>query len=116
VTKAERFQLFIKQLKAAPSADSAAAAFVLISSTLNEVEDKWSGKPFAPNWQDDGRMYPPHEDMARPVDDHVTEYRSFAHNTFIGSNGAFEIVRRKGMLVEISKAGKDGKHLKRAKA
>ena len=116
LTKRERFELFIERLESAPAADSKEAALVLIGATLNGIEDEFSGVPFAPEkWQDDGRLYPPQEDYAGPEIDGVTEYRSLAHSTFIGANGAIEIIRRSDGHNEISKAGWDRKRLKRPK-
>jgi hypothetical protein len=81
VTKAERFLLFLSQLSPVPSVDSGDAALGLITSTLNRVEDEWSGSPFAPTrWQDDGRLYPPDPDYARPVNESLTEYRHVAQH------------------------------------
>jgi hypothetical protein len=112
--KSERFRLFIRALKSAPRASSTAEALELIRSTLNRIEDEHSGTSFAPErWRDDGRLYPPEEDAARPIGNSLIEYRSFAHSTYIGANGAFEIVRRKDQHTEISKAGKDAMRIKR---
>jgi len=110
--KSERFRLFIRALRSARRAHSAGAALELICSTLNRIEDEHSGVPFAPErWRDDGRLYPPEEDMARPIGNLLIEYRSFAHSTYIGADGAFEIVRRSDGHMEISKPGKDGKRI-----
>jgi len=49
--------------------------------------------------------------MARPIGNLLIEYRSFAHSTYIGADGAFEIVRRSDGHMEISKPGKDGKRI-----
>lgn len=95
--------------------NSADAALKLIRDTLNGVEDEWSGTPYSPEkWQDDGRLYPPNEDFARPISDSVKEFRHVSHSTFIATNGAFEIVRRRDGHVEIAKAGRDRDRLKRS--
>jgi len=114
MTKAERFRIFIERLKSASAVGSAQTALALITSTLNAVEDEFSGVPFAPErWQDDGRLYPPQKDFARPISEDLTEYRSVAHSTFVAANGAFEIVRRQSGEIEIAKAGLDRKRLRR---
>jgi hypothetical protein len=108
--KRERLDLFFERLSAADQAADDVEAFLLISRILNEVEDEYSGVPFDPeNWKDDGRLYPPLKDNARPVNGRpdLTRYRSRNHNTFIRENGAIAI-RALGGDVIFEKAGKDG--------
>ena len=97
-SKAERLTIFIARLEACPAFTSQQEAMEGLASTLNGVEDEFSGVPFDPEaWESDGRMYPPQEDSARPdpLREGVTVYRSRGHSTFIGANGAVEIVVRK---------------------
>lgn len=81
---------------------------------MNGVEDEFSGVLFNPEaWKSDGRMYPPQEDFAQPDPFRagVTVYRSRGHSTFIGANGAVEIVvRKQGRLdaIEYQREGADG--------
>ena len=94
LSKDVRFRLFLDRLHAAAPTASHDEAFALIATTLNAIEDEDSGVPADPaNWQFDGRMYPPQADMARPLPGMpgVIVYRSRAHRTFIGANGAFAI-------------------------
>lgn len=110
IGKRERLDLFFERLSAADPAADAEEAFLLISRILNEVEDEYSGVTFDPeNWKDDGRLYPPLKDNARPVNGRpdLTRYRSRGHNTFIRENGAIGIRALGGELI-FEKAGKDG--------
>lgn len=114
LNKEERFQIFLQRLEGAPNAGSAEEAFFLLSSVLNGVEDEFSGVTAEPaRWKQDGRMYPPHQDHAHPVEDRpwITQYRSFRHFTYIASNGAIEIVNVRTQYVELSKPGADGKRV-----
>ena len=68
--------------------------------------------PFNPDaWQTDGRMYPPQSDSLREVEGHpkVKRFRSRAHHTFLGENGAIEIQTAPGAETLFTKLGVDGK-------
>lgn len=58
-------------------------------------------------------MYPVQADMARALPGHagVTAYRSRAHRTFIGDNGAFIIADASGQSIAVNKPGADGNAL-----
>jgi hypothetical protein len=110
LTRAERLAIFVSRLMAAPCADSAEEAYVLLSNTLNAVEDEHSGVTYdLDRSSSDGRMYPPQSDSIRDIDGRpeLTRYRSRAHNTFIGKNGAIRIENLTRDLV-LSKPGCDG--------
>ena len=109
--KRERFAIFVQRLMEAPPASSAEDALMLLSTTLNAVEDEFTDIPFDPSqWMSDGRMYPPQADSARDVPGRsdVTRYRSKAHNTFIAKNGAIRIEVATSSIVVLSKPGSDG--------
>jgi hypothetical protein len=111
VAKEDRLCEFLRRLAAVPAANDFDSARLLLAATLNSVEDELSGVPFAPeHWQTDGRMYPPQDDSRRDVPGipNVKRFRSRAHNTYIGMNGAIEI-RTIGGEVLLSKAGVDGR-------
>jgi hypothetical protein len=103
---------FVRRLAKLPPASTHDEARRQLEKTLNEVEDELSGVPFDPaHWRTDGRMYPPQDDSASDVDGYpnVTSYRSRGHETFIGSNGAFEIRDVATNEVVVEKVGSDGK-------
>ncbi len=106
-----RLALFIQRLASLPRAHSLAEARGQVEDTLNAVEDELSGVPFDPaNWQMDGRMYPPEDDFAFPVEGHdeVTLFRARKHRTFIRTNGAI-LIRSLTNEVILDKPGADGR-------
>jgi hypothetical protein len=110
-SKPERLVEFYRRLRLAPAARTFEEAYELICSTLNAVEDELTDIPYDPDrWQEDGRLYPPFDDHARavPGNPRLRRFRSLAHNTYIGDNGAFEIRSLVGE-VELDKPGADGK-------
>jgi hypothetical protein len=110
--KKERLAEFYRRLRAAPPAGSHDEALGQIRDILNKVEDEMTSIPYNPaNWQSDGRLYPPMDDMRRDVAGwpDVVRYRSKGHNTFIRSNGAVEIQLAVGGQVQFAKNGSDGR-------
>ncbi len=112
-TKRERLKEFFRRLAAAPGARNRDEALELIDRVLNEVEDELSGiprDPEPPPYRSTGRMYPPKTDSIRDVPGKslLKRFRSTAHNTFIGDNGAIEI-RAIPDKFEFSKPGADGR-------
>jgi len=108
--KRERLTEIYRRLAVAAPAASGTDALDLIALTMNQVEDQLSGVPFNPeNWRNDGRLYPPQPDSRRMVPGRpdVTRFRSRGHDTFIRSNGSFEIRTLEGD-VEFFKPGADG--------
>jgi hypothetical protein len=109
-TKAERFAEFLRRLEIAPAASTFDEAFGQLCDILNAVENELTSIPFDPaNWQNDGRMYPPQLDNLRRATGagDVRRFRSRAHNTLIGDNGAFELQGLSGQAI-FSKPGADG--------
>src|SRR6202035_4364666 len=109
-TRRERLTEIYRRLELAAPAASGTDALDLIALTMNQVEDQMSGVPFNPeNWRNDGRLYPPQPDNLHMVPGRpdLTRFRSLAHNTFIRSNGSFEI-RTLEEDVEFAKLGADG--------
>lgn len=111
VSKRDRLQEFYRRLMEAPRAATLDEALGQLTAILNAVEDELAGVPNNPgNWRHDGRIYPPERDSMRasPARPGVTRFRSLAHNTYIGANGAIEIVSLDG-TVELRKPGADGR-------
>jgi hypothetical protein len=91
----DRLEEFCLRLLAAPACASKVEAFELLSRTLIEVENEFSGIAFDPAFpRDDGRMYPPRDDAHRAVPgrDDLHRYRSQGHNTYFSESGAILIV------------------------
>ncbi|MGE4306258.1 MAG: hypothetical protein AB7E24_19790 [Novosphingobium sp.] len=91
----DRLEEFCLRLLAAPACASKAEAFELLSRTLIEVENEFSGIAFDPAFpRDDGRMYPPRDDAHRTVPgrDDLHRYRSQGHHTYFSEGGAILIV------------------------
>lgn len=91
--KAERLRIFFERLNDAPLADSCESALILLETTLNGVENQFSGIAFDANaLKDDGRLYPPdpkfEQDSGIPG---VRMFRQRGHKTFIAPNGAIRI-------------------------
>lgn len=114
-TKRERLEEFFRRSGLAPGSSSFDEALALIRRIMNEVEDELSGIAMNPKptlQTDDGRMYPPMDDMifeipGRPT---VKRCRSRRHRIFIGNNGAIEIQSLEG-VIEFSKLGADGRSI-----
>lgn len=85
----------------------------MVTRILTTVEDELTDvQSNADAWMTDGRMYPPQADSRRkvPADERVARFRSRAHNTFVGQNGAIEIRTVDGDIL-LMKDGADGKHV-----
>ena len=116
LTQAERIEVFLKHLGEAKAAAGGEEAFDLLASTLNGVEDSFSGVAYDPDKHlTDGRLYPPQADSRRDVPGRkdVVRYRSRGHNTWIADNGAIRIEKiAKGTepaVCCLNKPGADGK-------
>jgi hypothetical protein len=115
VIKMERLTIFFERLRAAYPAVNHDEAMALLSTTLNTVEDEFSGVPYNPEEPGtDGRMYPPAGQFRYPKWERpeVRCYRQTAHATFVADNGAIEIRLRKGAElgeIRFEKEGADGR-------
>ncbi|MFS2151404.1 hypothetical protein [Rhizobium sp. Rhizsp42] len=111
--KQERFGIFVDRLRDLPAAGTHDEAFKMVCDTLEAVEDEFSGIiSNSAAYQSDGRMYPPQTDSVREVPGNagVKRYRSRAHNTLIGGNGAIKIITTGANTnVILDKPGSDGK-------
>lgn len=110
-SKRERLQEIYRRLAQVPHAATLNEALSQLTNILAMVEDEFTGIPNDPaNWRYDERIYPPQRDSMHAVQGHpqVARFRSVAHNTFIGTNGAIEIVSLDG-TIELQKPGADGR-------
>lgn len=111
IPKRDRLREFYRRLMKAPAVATFDEALNQLTEILDEVEDELTGIPNDPgNWRYDERIYPPQRDSMHgvPGHPHLVRFRSLGHNTFIGANGAIEIVALDG-TVEIRKPGADGR-------
>lgn len=115
--RSERFRLFVHELQSVAPAASYEDARHLLETTLNGVEDRFSGVPYQPdNWQDDGRLYPPADDFERasPFPE-VRVFRARRHYVLLASNGAIKITKANRPVdapdaeVVLDKPGQDGR-------
>jgi hypothetical protein len=113
--KKDRLELFFHRVREIEPAANHDEAMALLASTLNAIEDEFSGVPYNPDEPGtDGRMYAPKEIYRYPAWERsgIRCYRQVGHATFIADNGAIEIrPRKRGELADPSfeKAGKDGR-------
>lgn len=112
--KAIRLEEFFRRLNSAGAVASFEEAYDLLCSTLNQVEDEFSGLPNEPDqWMASDRMFPPQTDRMSSVPEcTVKRFDSLRHITYIAKNGSIEIrsKRLKAGKIEVhfSKAGSDG--------
>lgn len=111
-SRVARLCLFFNVIEAIPLAKSMWQAKSFMDSTLNAIEDEFSGAAYCPeNWMTDGRMYPAGEDYRRrmPTDD-VACYFHKGHATYFGVNGSIRISERRPVSpkVLLERPGEDG--------
>lgn len=117
-SKAMRLKVVFQRLDGAEAVGSFEAAYELLCSTLDQVEDELSGLPNEPDqWMTLDRMFPPQFDRMSSVSECIVKrFDSLGHITYIALNGAIEIrsKRRNGgtIVVHFSKAGSDGKQIR----
>lgn len=111
IPKRDRLLEFYRRLMEAPHAATRDEALKQLTIILNEVEDELTSVPNDPgNWRYDDRIYPPQPDSMHtvPAHPHVVRFRSVGHNTYVGANGAIEIMSLDG-TIELRKTGVDGR-------
>lgn len=114
LSKPARFAEFLDRLAKATPCANAPAALQQLSGVLDAVEDEYSGTANRPEEHiSDGRMYPPQEDAARPVEGRpeLTRYRNKAHHTYISAQGAVLIIDVLTKDVVLTKPGADGSEI-----
>ncbi|MBL1080312.1 SHOCT domain-containing protein [Nocardia sp. 2] len=103
----QRLDIYYERLGQLPPANSADEAFNQVATTLDAVEDQYSGVPRNPNpgldW--DGRMYPPREDYTVQNPDGSLTANTKGSVINIGSNGSIEIISKNSGQVEFFKPG-----------
>ncbi|MFC9435668.1 hypothetical protein [Nocardia sp. NPDC057030] len=107
LTVRQRLDALYQRLGQTPPARTADEALAQLSSTLDGVEDDYSGVPRNPNpglaW--DGRMYPPRADNITRNPGGSIFARTKGSDINIGANGSIEIISRSTGAVEYFKPG-----------
>ena len=103
----ERLAEFYRRLRERPQAGSAAAAFLQLCETLDQVEDELSGivkqVPVPPISSPDGRMYCPTEDHILRRSDGSLMALTRGHRIEISASGAERIINKVTQLVEFER-------------
>jgi hypothetical protein len=111
LSKGQRLAEVFRRLARADPATSHDEAYALLCATINEVEDEFTSIPYDPPTppDDDGRLYPPFADSARPEKGRsdIARYRSRGHYVKIRDNGAIGIYKLDDSQV-FAKPGLDG--------
>lgn len=96
LTKAERLSMVYERVTTAPRATTAQEAMQQMHSTLDAVEDAYSGVPKNPNpgLTPDGRMYPVQADRLVTAEDGTITATSRGHVTTYGPNGSITVTDR----------------------
>ena len=107
--RAERLAEFYSRLRALPAPCTADEALAQIGSTLDDVEDAYSGvakkDPPPPPNMPDGRMYPPLPDRTDRHPDGSITAETRGHLIEIAANGSITMSRRHDGIVEFQKLG-----------
>ncbi|NEA30600.1 hypothetical protein [Streptomyces sp. SID13031] len=93
----ERLALVYERLDQLPPARTASEAFTQLATTLDEVEEQYSGVPRDPNpgLKFDGRMYPPREDFTERTADGGLRATTRGNQIDISPDGTTSILSRK---------------------
>jgi len=112
MTKGERVAKLVRRLEACPAAGSAEDALRLVTTVLEEIEDRYSGVPNDPSSpMADERIWPPiaRDHFAIEGRPDLDGYRQRGRETILGANGAILIRTRRDARVILDKAGQDGR-------
>jgi hypothetical protein len=110
--KGERVAELVRQLEHSPPAGNAEDPLHLVTTTLDDIEDRFSGVPNDPSSpRADDRIWPPIAKYSFAIEgrDDLDGYRQKGHETIIGSNGAILIRSRRDVRIILDKAGLDGR-------
>lgn len=91
---AERLAIFYEPLAASPACQTSDEALVLLITTLEAVEDEFSGviKNPTPGLKPDGRMHAPQPDFITLLPDGARIALSRRHQMFFGADGSLKVV------------------------
>jgi hypothetical protein len=106
LSKAERLTIFNHRLLNAAPANSADDALALLTRTMDEVEDAFSGvaKVENPGLKYAGRMYAPRQDFITRLPNGGLQAKTAGNTIVFGPDGSIEILDRAGNVV-LKKAG-----------
>lgn len=109
--KAERLQEYFRRLSNATPAASFDQGYQMLCEIMTRVENELTGLPDDPTrWKEIDRMFPPGMDCMRSIPDSaVKAFDHLRHVTYIASNGAIEIRKRRSIETKFSKRGSDGR-------
>ncbi|MEJ1109563.1 MULTISPECIES: hypothetical protein [unclassified Kribbella] len=105
----ERLALVYERLDKLPPVSKPEEAFKQLATTLDEVEDEFSGVPRNPDpgLKFDGRMYPPREDFTERTEDGGLQATTRGNIVNISPNGTMSILSRKSGEEVYRKPGAD---------
>lgn len=115
---AERLNIVYDRLRDAPAPTSANEALAQLSSTLDSVEDEYSGVPRDPNpgLKFDGRMYPPRDDFIERREDGTLVATTKGNTITLGPGGDTVITRRGTDEVVFERPGAETERAQQAEA
>lgn len=93
----DRLKKLYERLDQLPPARNADEAFQQLATTLDQVEDEYSGVPRDPNpgLKFDGRMYPPREDFTERTEDGGLRATTRGNQINISPDGTTSILSRR---------------------
>src|SRR5205814_1831190 len=107
----DRLAEFYSRLANLPAPGTADEALEQVATTLDAVEDDWSGVPKKtpppPPNMPDGRMYPPLPDRIVHHADGSLTARTKGHIIEVGAKGSVTFRRKKTGVIEYTREGRD---------